>query len=164
MGFPDLLFFLVLDKSLPGHFFVLCKGFCLKSAIFLFIWTHPPSDCCLSLSDTQEFTAVTPSREGVISLGHSNHTGKVALVKGCPCFQTRRQPLWERQITWTPVDRPGKNGCDCLSAGAPQSPDPGHTLPEPHVEPNDMSSAPLLGCMLVPSGCMEKRMCNHGPD
>lgn len=106
------------------------------------MWTHSPSDFFLSLSVTWAFTIVTPSLEGVfIFLPHSNHEVKIAPVKACPCFQTRRQLLKERQITWTPVDRPRENGDVCLSAGAPQSPDPGHTLPGAHVEPTDMFTA-----------------------
>lgn len=80
------------------------------------MWTQPPPDFSLSLSGTQAFTTVTPSLEGVfILLGHSKkktHKVKVAPVEACPCFQTRRQPVMERQITWTRVDRPRENGDD----------------------------------------------------
>lgn len=153
---PWPLVLLVLAKSLSGHSFVLCKGFCLKSAIFLSGNTFHLTAPFFSLI-SESFTAVVPSCEGrLISLGVSNHTVKVALVKVCPCFQTRKQPLWERQITWTWVDSSGKNGGDCLSARVQKSPDPGHTLPGVSVETAGMLSSPLLGCMILTSRCMEK--------
>lgn len=65
-----------------------------RRVIYSCLSGHTLQDCSPSLSDTREFTAVSPSREGVvISLGHSNYAVKEAAAKAHPCFQTRRQPL-----------------------------------------------------------------------
>lgn len=48
------------------------------------------------------------------------------------------------------------NGGGWLSTGDPQSLDPGYALPGAGVEPTDLSSPPLLGCMIVLWRCTER--------